>query len=84
MGYGVQDVANAYREHQERLDQCVVEGFAEYSSIFHTLPDMVKLYEEATEVFNASKEKDSVGERVCGYWGGGGMEAELAPLQSTL
>eukprot|EP00731_Ephydatia_muelleri_P002526 Em0001g2526a len=59
IGYGVQDVANAYREHQERLDQCVVEGFAEYSSIFHTLPDMVKLYEEATEVFNASKEKDS-------------------------
>lgn len=59
VGYGIQDVANVYRDHQERLDQCVVEGLAEYSNIFHTLPDMVKLHEEATEVFNASKEKDS-------------------------
>ena len=47
-------------EHQEAVEAQVVDVLRDYSGIIHTLPVLVKLHEEAMEIFNASKEKDSV------------------------
>lgn len=47
-------------EHQEAMETQVVDILRDYSGIVHTLPVLVKLHEEAMELFNASKEKDSV------------------------
>lgn len=46
--------------HQETVETKVVDTLRDYSGIIHTLPVLVKLHEEAMEIFNASKEKDSV------------------------
>ncbi len=57
---GVRGVAKLGQEHQEAVDKDVVDTLRDYSSIIHTLPVLVKLHEEAMEIFKASKDKDSV------------------------
>ena len=46
--------------HQEAMERQVKDTLDDYSGIIHTLPMLVKLHEEAMEVFNSSREKDSV------------------------
>lgn len=46
--------------HQESMDRQVKDTLDDYSSIIHTLPMLVKLHEEAMEVFNLSRDKESV------------------------
>ena len=72
MARDLHDIAGSMRqvtelglEHQETVEAQVVDILRDYSGIIHTLPVLVKLHEEAMELFNASKEKDSV--CVCVY-----------------
>ena len=71
---GMRQVSQLGLEHQEAMETQVVDVLRDYSGIIHTLPVLVKLHEEAMEMFNASKEKDSVSG--CGREGGreGGRE----------
>lgn len=46
--------------HQESMGRQVVDTLDDYSGIIHTLPMLVKMHEEAMDVFNSSREKDSV------------------------
>ncbi len=50
---------------QDSLETQVVDVLRDYSGIIHTLPVLVKLHEEAMDMYNASKEKDSVCECHC-------------------
>ena len=65
---GMRQVSQLGLEHQEAMETQVVDVLRDYSGIIHTLPVLVKLHEEAMEMFNASKEKDSVSG--CGREGG--------------
>ena len=63
----LQDVAGNLRQlsqlslnHQLAMETRVVDTLRDYTGIIHTLPVLVKLHEEAMDLFNASKEKDSV------------------------
>ena len=67
MAGNLHDVAGRLRKfrpllqaHQEAMERQVQDTLEDYSGIIHTLPMLVKLHEEAMEVFNASREKDSV------------------------
>ena len=57
---GIRTLSQFGQRHQDNLDEEVVDTFREYSGIIHTLPVLVKLHEEAMEIYNASKEKDTV------------------------
>lgn len=57
---GIRGVSQLGQGHQDRLDKEVVDTFREYSGIIHTLPVLVKLHEEAMDIYNASKAKDTV------------------------
>ena len=46
--------------HQESMGRQVKDTLDDYSGIIHTLPMLVKMHEEAMDVFNSSREKDSV------------------------
>lgn len=61
-----------FQSHHEAMEQTVVDMMKEYSGIIHTLPILVRLHEEAMEVYNTSKEKDSVGGGGRGEEGGRG------------
>ena len=61
------DIANGmkrtnyvHQKHQEAMESKIMDALREYSGIIHTLPVLVKLHEEAMELYNASKERDSV------------------------
>ena len=47
-------------EHEDFMERQVLDTLRDYSGIIHTLPMLVKLHEEAMDVYDASKEKDSV------------------------
>jgi len=57
---GMRGLSKLGQEHREAVDKDVADTLREYSSIIHTLPVLVKLHEEAMELFKTSKEKDSV------------------------
>ena len=46
--------------HHEAMDRQVQDTLDDYSGIIHTLPMLVKLHEDAMELFNSSREKDTV------------------------
>lgn len=48
------------QRQQEAMDRQVQDTLDDYSGIIHTLPMLVKLHEEAMELFNSSKEKETV------------------------
>ena len=70
----LRQVSQLGQEHQETLEKQVLDVLREYSGIIHTLPVLVKLHEEAMEMFDASKEKDSVRGREGEGGKGGGRE----------
>ena len=57
---GMRQLSHLGMDHREALETQVVDVLRDYSGIIHTLPVLVKLHEEAMELFNASKEKGSV------------------------
>ncbi len=61
---GMRQLTQLGLEHLETVDAQVVDVLRDYSGIIHTLPVLVKLHEEAMEIFNSSKEKDSVSQLV--------------------
>lgn len=73
MAENLHDVAGRLRKfkplvhsHQEAMDRQVQDMLNDYSGIIHTLPMLVKLHEDAMELFNSSREKDSVRDRL--WW----------------
>lgn len=64
---GIRGVSKLGQGHQDSIDKEVVDTLRDYSGIIHTLPVLVKLHEEAMEIYNASKEKDSVSWKMIWY-----------------
>ena len=62
----MRQMTSVHQHHQDALEHWVVETLQEYVGIIHTLPVLVKLHEEGMEIFNSSREKDSVRENVGG------------------
>lgn len=63
---GIKQVSQLSSDYQGALETQVVDVLRDYSGIIHTLPVLVKLHEEAMEIYNASKEKDSVSSNTIG------------------
>ena len=51
--------------HQEAMDRQVQDTLDDYSGIIHTLPVLVKQHEEAMELFNVTREKETVKPQLC-------------------
>ena len=65
----MRQMTSVHQHHQDALEHWVVETLQEYVGIIHTLPVLVKLHEEGMEIFNSSREKDSVRENEGGREG---------------
>lgn len=57
---GIKKTSRVFQEHQETVEEEVMETLQEYSGVINTLPGLVRLHEEAMDYYNFSKNKDSV------------------------
>lgn len=57
---GMNRLSNLQQTFCDSMERNVLDSLSDYSGIIHTLPILVRLHEDAMEVYDTSKEKDTV------------------------
>ncbi len=56
----IRKLASFQQNHQESIENNVLNALSDYVGTIHTLPTLVRLHEEAMETYKTSKDKDTV------------------------
>ncbi len=56
----IRKLASLQQNHQDSIESNVLNALSDYVGIIHTLPTLVRMHEEAMEIYRVSKDKDTV------------------------